>query len=55
MKKPFFKNKKAIGLIEIVIAVIIVVGAGIPILKNGISPIKPGMRPKTAFDTLLSA
>ncbi len=33
MKKPFFKNKRAIGLIEIVIAVIIVVGAGIPILK----------------------
>ena len=33
MKYSFFKNKKALGLIEIVIAVVIVVGAGIPILK----------------------
>ncbi len=33
MKKGIYNNKKALGLIEVVIAVVIVIGAGIPILK----------------------
>ena len=33
MKKGLYNNKKALGLIEVVIAVVIVIGAGIPILK----------------------
>ena len=33
MKNTVSNNKKALGLIEIVIAVVIVIGAGVPILK----------------------